>query len=148
MGDYGTSASGRARTSTEIFTPDWLVRDMCDMLQSENDDRDVFAPGTTFLEPACGDGNFVVEILRRKFERCVMRRDFTDALRSVYGMDIQADNIAECIRRVKELCGQYFKPTKEELQIIEDHYIMCDSLKIMRMMADENLRSGKEEGGL
>lgn len=146
MGDYGKSASGRARTSTEIFTPEWCVRDMCDMLEDANPERDVFAPGTTFLEPACGDGNFVVEILRRKFERCVMRQDFTVALRSVYGMDIQADNIAECIRRVKELYGQYFKPTKEELQIIEDHYIMCDSLKIMRMMADERLQSGAGQG--
>lgn len=145
MGDYGVSASGRARTATEIFTPDWLVKEMCDMLECESQ-RDAFAIERTFLEPACGDGNFVVEILRRKFERCVMRQDFTVALRSVYGMDIQADNIAECIRRVKELCGNYFRPTKEELQIIEDHYIMCDSLKIMRMMADGNLQSGTDQG--
>ena len=115
------------------------------MLEDESR-KDAFAIERTFLEPACGDGNFVVEILRRKFERCVMRQDFTVALRSVYGMDIQADNIAECIRRVKELCGQYFKPTKEELQIIEDHYIMCDSLKIMRMMADEQLQRREDQG--
>jgi len=145
MGDYGVSASGRARTATEIFTPDWLVMEMCDMLECESQ-RDAFAIERTFLEPTCGDGNFVVEILRRKFERCVMRQDFTVALRSVYGMDIQADNIAECIRRVKALCEKYFKPTKEELQIIEDHYIMCDSLKIMRMMADGNLQSGADQG--
>ena len=146
MGEnYGTSASGRARTATEIFTPDWLVREMCDMLEDESR-KDAFAIERTFLEPTCGDGNFVVEILRRKFERCVMRQDFTVALRSVYGMDIQADNIAECIRRVKELCGKYFKPTKEELQIIEDHYIMCDSLKIMRMMADEQLQRREDQG--
>lgn len=146
MGKYGKSASGRARTDTEVFTPEWLVMDMCDMLEGENPERNVFEPSTTFLEPTCGDGNFVVEILRRKFERCVMRQDYTDALRSVYGMDIQADNIAECIRRVTEMCERYFKPTKEELQIIEDHYIMCDSLKIMRMMADGNLQSGTDQG--
>lgn len=140
MSKYGKSSSGRDRTDTEVFTPEWLVRDMCDILERES--TDAFTPGKTFLEPTCGDGNFVVEILRRKFERCVMRQDFTAALKSVYGMDIQADNIAECIRRVTALCQQYFKPTKEELQIINDHYIMCDSLKVMRMMADENLQSG------
>ena len=135
MAKYGKSASGRDRTDTEVFTPDWLVRDMCDMLETESR-RDVFAPETTFLEPTCGDGNFIVEILRRKFERCRTRKDYTTALKSVYGLDIQPDNIAECIRRVTALCKQYFKPTKDELQIINDHYIMCDSLKIMRMISD------------
>lgn len=134
MAKYGRSASGRERTDTEVFTPEWLVKQMCDELQRQ--DADVFAPERTFLEPTCGDGNFVVEILRRKFERCRTHRDYTTALKSVYGLDIQPDNVAECIRRVTALCEQYFKPTKEELQIINDHFIMCDSLKIMRMMSD------------
>ena len=112
---------------------------MCDLLEEES--PGAFAPDKTFLEPTCGDGAFVVEILRRKFERCICREDFTTAISSVYGLEIQADNIAECIRRVTALCRQYFKPTKEELQIINDHYIMCDSLKVMRMMSDERLQS-------
>jgi hypothetical protein len=136
MAKYGRSASGRERTDTEVFTPEWLVKQMCDELQRQSQNEDVFAPERTFLEPTCGDGNFVVEILRRKFERCTIRKDYTTALKSVYGLDIQADNIAECIRRVTALCEQYFKPTKDELQIINDHFIMCDSLKIMRMMSD------------
>ncbi len=137
MGKYGKSPSGRDRTDTEVFTPDWLVKDMCDMLEQENPEEDVFSPWHTFLEPSCGDGNFVVEILKRKFNRCTCRTDYTTALKSVYGMDIQADNISECIRRVSELCQRYFKPTKEELQIINDHYIMCDSLKIMKMIQED-----------
>ena len=146
MSKYGKSSSGRDRTDTEVFTPKWLVKDMCDMLERENPEDDVFSPWHSFLEPTCGDGNFIVEILRRKFQRCKCRQDYTTALRSVYGLDIQADNIAECIRRVTELCKQYFKPTKDELQIINDHYIMCDSLKIMRMMNDELLQSGTNQG--
>ncbi len=139
MSKYGKSSSGRDRTATEVFTPEWLVKNMCDMLERENPEEDVFSPWHTFLEPTCGDGNFIVEILHRKFKRCKCRQDYTTALKSVYGLDIQPDNIIECIRRVTELCQRYFKPTIQELQIINDHYIMCDSLKVMRMMADGNL---------
>jgi hypothetical protein len=116
------------------------------MLERENPEEDVFSPWHTFLEPTCGDGNFIVEILRRKFQRCKCRQDYTTALKSVYGLDIQADNVEECIRRVTALCCEYFKPTNKELEIITDHYIMCDSLKIMRMMNDERLQSGTSQG--
>lgn len=129
----------RIRKYGEVFTPQDVVAHMCDMLEDES--PGAFAPDKTFLEPTCGDGAFVVEILRRKFDNCRTRSDFTAAINSVYGLEIQADNVAECIRRVTTLCNQYFKPTKAELQIINDHYIMCDSLKVMRMMADENLQS-------
>lgn len=129
----------RVKKFGEVFTPEWVVRDMCDMLEAEA--PGCFEPERTFLEPTCGDGAFVVEILRRKFQRCRSRRDYCVALESVYGLEIQADNVAECIRRVTELAGQYFRPTREELQIINDHYIMCDALKIMRMMSNGRLRS-------
>jgi len=127
----------RVHKFAEVFTPSRVVRDMCDMLERES--PGAFDPERTFLEPTCGEGAFVLEILRRKFERCRSRADYRIALESVYGMDIQADNIAECIRRVAALCAQYFRPSKQELQIINDHYIMCDSLKIMRMMSNDRL---------
>lgn len=132
----------RIRKYGEVFTPPDVVSHMCDMLEDES--PGAFAPDKTFLEPTCGDGAFVVEILRRKFDSCRTRSDFTTALSSVYGLEIQADNVAECIRRVTALCQRYFKPTRAELQIINDHYIMCDSLKVMRMMSDERLE-GKNQ---
>lgn len=116
---------------------------MCDLLEAES--PGAFEPDRTFLEPTCGDGNFVVEILRRKFDRCRSRNDYTIALQSVYGLEIQPDNVAACISRVTALCESYFRPTKAEVQIINDHYIMCDSLKIMRMMSDERLQSGTRQ---
>ena len=122
----------RIRQYGEVFTPFQTVREMLDTLEKEN--PGIFDPGRTFLEPACGDGAFVVEILRRKFERCRRMGDFQVALESVYGFEIQADNVAECIRRVTELCQAYFRPTKQELQIISDHIILCDGLKVMRML--------------
>lgn len=132
----------RIRKYGEVFTPPDIVAHMCDMLEDES--PGAFAPDKTFLEPTCGDGAFVVEVLRRKFDNCRTRSDFTTALSSVYGLEIQADNVAECIRRVTALCQRYFKPTRSELQIINDHYIMCDSLKVMRMMSDERLE-GKNQ---
>lgn len=129
----------RIRKYGEVFTPPEIVSHMCDLLEEES--PGAFEPDRTFLEPTCGDGAFVVEILRRKFERCRCREDYTTALQSVYGLEIQPDNVAACIRRVTALCEAYFRPTKAEVQIINDHCIMCDSLKVMRMMADENLQS-------
>ena len=67
MAKYGKSSSSRDRTDTEVFTPEWLVKDMCDMLEHES--ADAFEPAKTFLEPTCSDGNFVVEILRRTVNR-------------------------------------------------------------------------------
>lgn len=133
------SKKERVRKFGEVFTPEHIVKQMCDTLEQENPEQDVFAPWTTFLEPTCGDGAFILEILKRKFQRCKCRADYMTAIESVYGLEIQADNVAECIRRVTELCEGYFHPTPKELQVIEDHYIVADSLKIMRMMSDERL---------
>jgi len=130
----------RIRKYGEVFTPHKTVVDMCDMLEEETL-MDAFAPERTFLEPTCGDGAFILEILRRKFKRCKCRHDYTIALKSVYGLEIQPDNVIACIENVKQLCLEYFKPTKAEYEIINDHIIMCDALKIMKMMSDEQLQS-------
>ena len=123
----------------EVFTPDHIVRQMCDDLEKES--PGCFSPRKTFLEPTCGEGAFILEILRRKFANCLCRQDFTAALDSVYGMELQADNVQDCIENVKTLCGQYFKPTRAELQMIEDHIIQCDALKVMKLLA----RYGEKE---
>lgn len=122
----------------EVFTPEWMVKRMCDML--ENESPGAFAIGKTFLEPSCGDGAFVLEILRRKFAECRTRADYRTALESVYGFEIQPDNVAACIENIVTMCGEYFKPTKEELTIINDHIIQCDGLKVMKLIAHMNER--------
>lgn len=123
----------KIRQFGEVFTPLPTVREMLDTLEAS--DPTVFDPARTFLEPACGDGAFVVEILRRKFERCRRPADYRTALGSVYGFELQADNVRACIRNVTELCYGYFRPTKSDLHTINDHIIQCDSLKIMKLLA-------------
>lgn len=138
------SKAEKVQVFGEVFTPPKIVGLMCDMLERET--PGAFDPDKTFLEPTCGDGAFVCEILRRKFANCKKRSDYTQALRSVYAMEIQADNVSKTIENVTAMCGEFFKVTKEERQIINDHIIQADSLKIMRMINDPQFTPQTEEG--
>ena len=89
----------RVKDFAEVFTPKHIVKDMCDLVPEEmwtNVD-------TTFLEPACGTGNFLVEILERKFKLCENWEDGLLALKSVYGVDIQQDNVEETKLRLFDM---------------------------------------------
>lgn len=130
-----TKSKERVSKYGEVFTPDHIVKQMCDFLQEENPERQVFSPETTFLEPTCGDGAFILEILRRKFENCKTRKDYTVSLESVYGFELLADNVASTIENVTALCEEYFKLTKVDRVIISDHIIQCDALKILKLLS-------------
>jgi hypothetical protein len=91
----------------EVFTPPWLVNDMLDLVAHECERID-----SRFLEPACGDGNFLAEVLRRKLltvqkkharHRENWERDAILAVCSLYGIDLLPDNIAACRERLLEV---------------------------------------------
>lgn len=84
----------------EVFTPEWLVEDMVDQIGHEAERVDA-----RFLEPACGSGNFLVPVLRRKLavvHRRYGQSDFEKhhqalfGLMCIYGIELLADNVAEC----------------------------------------------------
>jgi len=84
----------------EVFTPPWMVEAMLDLVRDETERID-----SRFLEPACGSGNFLVQILRRKLaavDRKYRQSDFERrhyallGLMCVYGIELLPDNIAEC----------------------------------------------------
>ena len=52
----------------EVFTPEWIVEAMLDLVKDESERID-----SRFLEPACGDGNFLAKVLRRKIEAAKSR---------------------------------------------------------------------------
>jgi hypothetical protein len=91
----------------EVFTPPWMVEAMLDLVRDETERIDA-----RFLEPACGSGNFLVQILRRKlaavdrkygssaFER---RHYALLALMGVYGIELLPDNIAECRANLRQI---------------------------------------------
>ena len=84
----------------EVFTPAWMVEAMLDLVKGETERID-----SRFLEPACGDGNFLVQILRRKLAAVEIKYGKSDferrhyalfALMCIYGIELLTDNIDEC----------------------------------------------------
>ncbi|QAY73517.1 SAM-dependent DNA methyltransferase [Agromyces protaetiae] len=95
----------------EVFTPRWLVDDMLDLVKAETERID-----SRFLEPACGSGNFLVPILERKLaavEAKYGRSDFERrhyalfGLMCVYGIELLADNAAECRENLAGTFARY-----------------------------------------
>jgi type I restriction-modification system DNA methylase subunit len=107
----------RVKATGEIFTPTWLVRTTLDDL--ERLDSTAFKdPTKTFLDPSCGDGQFLGEVLIRKLENGI---DFETALSSIYGVDLMPDNIKLCRDRL--LCGQEYLR-----HIVEKNIVCADAL--------------------
>lgn len=136
FGKWGeTTKTGRKRKTTEIFTPEWVVNEMCDCLLEEN--PDAFAPEKTFLEPSCGDGQFVVEIYRRKMDNCKSRQDVETAFRSLWCIELQQDNMDECRRRVVELFTERGYGDLDFESVFKTNFLVGDSLVIQRKWAEE-----------
>ena len=83
----------RVAATGEVFTPTGLV---IEMLQSQP--MSVYAPGQTVLDPACGDGQFLVAVKWLKMLGHGMSEEA--ALRDIYGVDIMRDNVDICLRRL------------------------------------------------
>lgn len=100
----------RVKSTGEVFTPTALVNEILDSLTKE-----LFTDSTkTFLEPSCGDGQFLGEVLIRKMEN---GSTFEQALSTIYGVDLMIDNVDLCRERL--LCG------REDLRHIVEKNIQC-----------------------
>lgn len=103
----------------EVFTAQREVNAMLDLVSSE-----CLRADSRFLEPACGDGNFLAEILRRKLSelRRKYRKSHRDyekqsivAISSLYGVDILNDNVQTCRARLFNIWNkEYTKICKED----------------------------------
>ena len=126
-------SKARVNKFAEVFTAEREVKAMCDMIPEEVWD-DI---GSTFLEPACGNGNFLVEIFKRKLQRCETPYQALIALQSIRGIDIQQDNVEESKARLFNLFVEKF-PKESALfglmaaQTLENNIICGDSLEIMK----------------
>ena len=100
----------------EVFTHPREVNAMLDLVKHETERID-----SRFLEPACGDGNFLIEILRRKLAVCQRRahaRQYTQlqyeqnavvAVSSLYGIELLADNVSACRERLLDYFTAQYK---------------------------------------
>ncbi|MBO7214823.1 MAG: restriction endonuclease subunit M [Clostridia bacterium] len=145
-----TKSKERVRERGEVFTAEREVKAMCDLVKDETERID-----SRFLEPACGDGNFLAEILTRKLE--VVKRKYKKstldyeknavlAISSVYGVDIMQDNVLACRDRLFKLWDKEYKSvckkdcndqTREAVKFILTKNIVCGNALTLKCV-DEN----------
>jgi hypothetical protein len=97
----------------EVFTPNWVVEDMLNLVKDESERID-----SRFLEPACGSGNFLKAVLARKLKTVQSKYGKSEfekqhhalfALMCIYGIELLADNVAECRENLLETFVSYLK---------------------------------------
>ena len=95
----------------EVFTPAWMVEAMLDLVKDESERID-----SRFLEPACGSGNFLVQVLRRKLAAVELKFGKSEfekrhyalfGLMCIYGIELLDDNVAECRENMLEILADY-----------------------------------------
>jgi hypothetical protein len=140
----------------EVFTAEREVKAMCDLVKQETERID-----SRFLEPACGNGNFLAEILCRKL--AVVRKKYKKspydwernsllALGSLYGVDLLIDNCIECRQRLFEMWDKEYKAickkecnddTREAAKFILSRNIVCGNALTLKCV-DENGKDTNE----
>ena len=110
----------RIKKTAEVFTPTELVNQVLDKLEEKN--PQLFSNSNkTFLDPACGDGQFLSEVVIKKMEQsnCTLEK----ALSTTYGVEIMEDNVKLCKER---LAGP--NPTMKILKILDKNIVCADAL--------------------
>lgn len=135
----------RVEEHGEVFTNEREVNAMLDLVKQETERID-----SRFLEPACGDGNFLSEVLRRKLEVVGKRYGKSQleyeryafvAVSSIYGVDILQDNVEDCRERlyaiVDDKYSHKFKPSPNPdflaaIRYVLDTNILCGDALTLR----------------
>ncbi len=151
-----TKSKQRVQEHGEVFTAAREVKAMCDLVDNMCQDY-----SKRFLEPACGNGNFLAEILTRKLANIKKnyRRSAYDferfsvfAVSSLYGVDILQDNVAECRNRLFEIWNAEYKSvckkecneqTRNAVKYILSKNILCGNALTL-MCVDENQQDTPE----
>jgi hypothetical protein len=116
----------------EVFTPAWLVEDMLELVKDETERIDA-----RFLEPACGSGNFLVVVLRRKLAAVDARYGSNEferrhyallGLMCTYGIELLADNIAECRANLLETIAEHLRLDESDVLYGAASYVLSQNL--------------------
>ncbi len=130
----------------EVFTPPWMVEAMLDLVKGETERID-----SRFLEPACGNGNFLVQILRRKLAAVELKYGQSDferrhyallALMCIYGIELLPDNIADCRANLLDIFAEYLNLDESDDFYRAAVFVLSVNLihgDAMKMLAWDNL---------
>ena len=116
----------------EVFTPARVVNAMLDLVKAESERID-----SRFLEPACGSGNFLVQVLRRKLAAVELKFGKSEferrhyallALMCISGIELLPDNIVECRDNLLRDVASYLKITAEDDLYRAGYYVLSQNL--------------------
>ncbi len=151
-----TKSKKRVKDHGEVFTAEREVKAMCDLVKDETERID-----SRFLEPACGNGNFLAEILTRKLAACKRKykksafdyeRFSLLAIGSVYGVDILLDNAKECRQRLFEIWDKEYKSvckkecndqTRASARFILNRNIVCGNALTLNCVDEHGNDTGE-----
>ncbi len=129
----------RVRDHGEVFTPDHIVEAMLDLVKHEMENIE-----SRFLEPACGDGNFLSKILERKLtvaEQKYKKSQFDYeryaflATSSIYGIDLLDDNVVKARQRLYNI-------VRERYEKLYPKNINQDFLESIKFVLKKNIVQG------
>ncbi len=132
LGMNSIKSRQRVADHGEVFTPAWMVEAMLDLVKSETERVD-----SRFLEPACGDGNFLVQILRRKLAAVEIKYGKSEferrhysllALMCLYGIELLTDNIAECRANLLAIFAEYLNLAPSDDLYRAAFYVLSQNL--------------------
>ncbi len=116
----------------EVFTPIWLVEAMLDLVKDESE-----RINSRFLEPACGSGNFLTQILKRKLAAVELKYGKSDFDRShyallglmcIYGIELLTDNIDECHANLLEIFAEYLDISESDEMYSAASYVLTQNI--------------------
>lgn len=164
MAEQQVKSRQRVVEHGEVFTAEREVKAMCDLVKQETERIE-----SRFLEPACGNGNFLAEVLNRKLAVVKSRyskspfdyeRYSVLAVTSLYGVDIMPDNAAECRQRLFDIWNKEYSANvkvqvseqcREAVRFIFHKNILCgDALTMLQadgspiVFAEWSLVSGNQ----
>ena len=116
----------------EVFTPSWMVEAMLDLVKEESE-----RINSRFLEPACGSGNFLTKILKRKLAAVEVRYGKSDfdrnhyallGLMCIYGIELLTDNIDECQANLLEIFSDYLNVNENDDLYRSASYVLTQNI--------------------
>ncbi|MFE9181774.1 SAM-dependent DNA methyltransferase [Micromonospora haikouensis] len=116
----------------EVFTPEWMVEAMLDLVKDESERID-----SRFLEPACGEGNFLMRVLFRKLTTVQHRYGKSDfelrhyallAVMCIYGIELLPDNVAKCRENMLNVFTAFLELDADDPLCIAAGYVLSQNI--------------------